>query len=104
MIGFCDSHSSAADETNADQVISYLLGTVSRWLAIKRGGGILFWKPPWNFSFFTFSLDGAWKFQTKTAPPLEIPQIFVRFLGNSKTKDQDHDQEKIFLGHPLRAS
>ena len=59
---------------------SSLKGTL--YWAIPEGGrgveDIHFRKKPWNFSFF---LLYPWKFHTDT-PPLEIPKIFVRSLGN----------------------
>ena len=47
---------------------------------------ILYWNPPWNFSFFYFTHGNS---RQNKAHPLEIPQIFVRSLGNFKAKNQD---------------
>ena len=41
---------------------------------------------PWNFSFFYFTPGNS---RLNKAPPLKIPQIFVRFLGNTKANNQD---------------
>ena len=60
-----------------------------------------FEKPPLNFSFYYFTPGNSR--QNKT-PPLEIPQIFVRFLGNSKVKNQDpwkYHMSIIFSWSPL---
>ena len=47
---------------------------------------ILFWKPPWNFSFFYFTPGNS---RQNKAQPLDIPQNCVRSLGNSKAKNKD---------------
>ena len=53
----------------------------------KRGGwGHTFLNPPGIFHFFYFSPGN---FRQNKAPPLEIPQNCVTFLGNSNTKNQD---------------
>ena len=53
----------------------------------KRGvEDSLFWKNPWNFSFFCLTLGNS---RENKAPPTEISQNCVRSLGNSKTKNQD---------------
>ena len=47
----------------------------------KKNGdwGHTFLKTPWNFSFFYFTPGNS---RQNKAPPLEIPQIFARSLGN----------------------
>ena len=47
---------------------------------------ILFWNPPWNFSFF---LLYPWKFQAKQSFTPGKSKNFFRSLGNSKAKNQD---------------
>ena len=58
---------------------------------------ILFWKPPWNFSFFYFIPENS---RESKAPPLEIPQNCVRSLGNSKGKNQDPWKFHIIFSSP----
>ena len=47
---------------------------------------ILFWKPPWNFYFFYFTPENS---RQNKAPPLEIPQSYVRSLESPKARNQD---------------
>ena len=59
-----------------------------------------FLKTPRNFLFFYFTPGNSR--QNKT-PPLEIPQIFVRFLGNFKANNQDPWKfHIIFSWSPLK--
>ena len=63
---------------------------------IQTGGfeDILFWKPPWNFSFFYFTPGNPRQSKTQ---PLDIPKHCVRFLGNSKAKNKDPWKFQIFF-------
>ena len=58
----------------------------------KRGvEDILFWKTPWNFSFFYFTLQ----ILHKTKPnPLDIPKL-CQIPWNSKTENEDPPHKKI---------
>ena len=54
-----------------------------------RGWGYTFFNlflPRWNFSFFYFTPGNS---RQSKVPPLEIPQIFLTSLGNSKVKNQE---------------
>ena len=54
--------------------------------------------------FFIFLLY-PWKFQIKKAQPLDIPQNYVRSLGNSKVKNKDPWKLNIiFSWSPLEIS
>ena len=65
--------------------------SIEKWAIpekIQTGGikDIIFWKNPWNFSFFYFIPGNS---RQNKAQPLDIPQNCVRSLGNSKTKNKD---------------
>ena len=66
------------------QLPSILL--VDRELCCLGVEDILFWKPPWNFSVFYFTPGNSSQNKSQT---LDIPQNFVRSLGNSKTKNKN---------------
>ena len=68
---------------------------------IQTGGfeDTLFWKPPWNFSFFYFTPGNSTQ---NKAQPLDIPQNCVRTLRNCKTKNKDPwNLHIIFSWQPL---
>ena len=69
----------------------------------KQGGlrTYFFEKPPGIFYFLNFAPGNS---RQSKVPPLEIPQIFARYLGSSKAKNQDPWKFHIifFFGHPWK--
>ena len=83
-------------------IFTYILGYSRK---NPNGGGevedILFWKPPWNFSYFYFI--PALEIPNKTAQLRDIPQNYVRSLENSKAKKKTPGNSTLFfLGHPWK--
>ena len=67
-------------------VASYGGCLCDNWIPSFLVEHILFWKNPWNFSFFNFTPGNS---RQSKALPLEIQQNCGRSLGNSKAKNQD---------------